>query len=268
MDPPQPGEATLAENTMSHDHTIIQQFSLQAGPFAELPGHSDALQLLIQCAGAAASDVVLDVACGPGLVACAFAEHVAHVTGIDITPNMIGQATKRQHEKNLQNVAWHIGTVLPLPFPDAQFSIVVTRYSFHHFLDPMAVLLEMVRVCQPGGKVLVVDAVLPAEKAAAYNRMEKLRDPSHTQALSVEEMSRMVHASGLRHIRTTRYMVEMELETQLAASFPNPGDDEKLRQLVMADIGHDSLGVGAHRVGRDIHFAYPILITVGEKVAD
>jgi ubiquinone/menaquinone biosynthesis C-methylase UbiE len=212
--------------------------------------------------------VVLDVACGPGLVACAFAEHVAHVTGIDITPAMIEQATKRQHERHLQNVAWHIGTVLPLPFPDAQFSIVVTRYSFHHLLDPMAVLLEMVRVCRPGGKVMVVDAVLPAEKAAAYNRMEKLRDPSHTQALSVEEMSHMVHASGLRHSRTARYTVEMELETQLAASFPNPGDDEKFRQLVTADIGRDDLGVGAHRVGRDIHFAYPILITVGEKVAE
>jgi hypothetical protein len=132
----------------------------------------------------------------------------------------------------------------------------------------MAVLLEMVRVCRPGGKVMVVDAVLPAEKTAAYNRMEKLRDPSHTQALSVEEMSHMVHASGLRHSRTARYTVEMELETQLAASFPNPGDDEKLRQLVTADIGHDDLGVGAHRVGRDIHFAYPILITVGEKATE
>lgn len=253
---------------MSHDDTIIQQFSLQAKPFAELPGHSDALQLLIQYSRAAQSDVVLDVACGPGLVACAFAEHVAHVTGIDITPNMIEQARKRQQDKNLQNVTWHIGTVLPLPFPDAQFSIVVTRYSFHHLLDPMAVLLEMVRVCRPGGKVLVADAVLPAEKVAAYNRMEKLRDPSHTQALNVEEISHMMHTSGLRHIRTARYTVEMELERQLAASFPNPGDDEKIRQLVTADIGHDHLGVGAHRVGSEIHFAYPILIIVGEKVAE
>jgi hypothetical protein len=98
--------------------------------------------------------------------------------------------------------------------------------------------------------------------------MEKLRDPSHAQALSVGEMSHMIHASGLRHIRTTRYTVEMELETQLAASFPNPGDDEKIRQLVTADIGHDHLGIGAHRVGGEIHFAYPILITVGEKVAE
>lgn len=253
---------------MGHDDTIIQQFSLQAKPFAEVPGHSDALQLLIQCSGVVQSDLVLDVACGPGLVACAFAEHVAHVTGIDITPKMIDQAIKRQQDKNLKNVTWRIGTVLPLPFPDAEFSIVVTRYSFHHMLDPMAVLSEMVRVCRPGGKVLVVDAVLPAEKVAAYNQMEKLRDPSHTRALSGEEMSHMIHASGLRHIRTARYTVEMELETQLAASFPNPGDDEKIRQLVTADIEFDHLGVGAHRVGRDIHFAYPILITIGEKAAE
>ncbi len=252
---------------MNHEQTIIQQFSLQAVPFAELPGHADSLRMLIECSGASDSDAVLDVACGPGLVACAFAGHVAHVTGIDITPTMIEQATKRQEAQHLHNVSWKIGKVLPLPFPEAQFSIVLTRYSFHHFLDPMAVLVEMVRVCKPGGKVMVVDAVLPAEKADAYNRMEKLRDPSHTKALSVEEMSHMVHASGLVNVRTARYTVEMELETQLAASFPHPGDDEKLRQLVISDIGHDRIGVAAHRVGRDVHFAYPILMTVGEKIA-
>ena len=53
--------------------------------------------------------------------------------------------------KQLTNLTWVVGDAVPLPFPVAAFSAVVTRYSFHHFLDPRAVLAGMVRVCAPGG---------------------------------------------------------------------------------------------------------------------
>ncbi|MCW5782862.1 MAG: methyltransferase domain-containing protein [Nitrospirales bacterium] len=252
---------------MEHHDTIISQFTLQAVPFAELPGHSASMDMLVQFSGVGARDTVLDVACGPGIVACELAKHAAHVTGLDLTPTMIEEAGKRQQEQNLTNVSWHIGDVLPLPFPSAHFSCVVTRYSFHHFLDPMAVLLEMVRVCKPHGRVMVVDAVLPSEKIEAYNRMEQLRDPSHTKALSFAEMAIAIETSGLTNIKTGRYKVEMELERQLAASFPHPGDKDKLGRIFESDIGKDAMGVGVHRMGSEIHFAYPILITVGQKVA-
>ncbi|WP_447962568.1 class I SAM-dependent methyltransferase [Nitrospira sp. Ecomares 2.1] len=252
---------------MEHNDTIITQFTLQAVPFSELPGHSESMDMLVPFSGVCATDTVLDVACGPGIVACEFAKHVAHVTGLDLTPTMIEEARKRQQEQNLTNVSWHIGEVLPLPFPDAHFSCVVTRYSFHHFLDPVAVLLEMVRVCKPEGRVMVVDAVLPSEKIDAYNRMEQIRDPSHTKALSFDGMAAAIETSGLTNIKTGRYKVEMELEQQLAASFPHSGDKDKLRQMFQSDIGKDAMGVGVHRMGSEIRFAYPILITVGQKVA-
>ncbi len=250
---------------MHHHHTIIEQFSLQAVPFAELPGHSDSIQRLIEFSQVSTADTVLDLACGPGLVACAFAEHTAHVTGIDLTPKMIAQAEKCQRENHVTNVSWKIGNVLSLPFSDSSFSCVITRYSFHHFLDPRAVLAEMVRVCKPCGTVMVVDAVLPSEKIEAYNHMETLRDPSHTKALSFNEMATMIEKSGLRKMRTARYTVAMELEQQLAASFPNPGDEETLRHLFASDIGHDRMGLSTHRIHGAIHFSYPILMTVGEK---
>ena len=97
--------------------------------------------------------------------------------------------------------------------------------------------------------------------------MERLRDPSHTRALTYPEMAEIVGASGLTDIRTGHYKVEMELEKQLRASFPNPGDADRIRRLFEADLGVDDLGVGAHRQGTEIHFAYPILVVVGEKSA-
>ena len=99
---------------------------------------------------------------------------------------MIEQAQALQQAQGLTNLTWRIGNVLPLPFPDASFSLVFTRYSFHHLLDPEAVLAEMVRVCSPGGRVAVVDVFTSSpEQAEAFNRMERLRDPSHVRALSL-----------------------------------------------------------------------------------
>ncbi len=250
-----------------HNQRIVDQFSRQAVPFAELPGHSQSMQLLIDLSGVSASDTVLDLACGPGLVACEFAPFAHHVTGIDLTPKMIEQAEERQKARGLANLSFQVGDVLPLPFPDASFSVMLTRYSFHHFLDPKAVLEEMVRVCKPGGKILVIDVVQPPDKVEAYDRLEKLRDPSHVHALTYPEMAGLIAGSGLLEIRTARYKVEGELEQQLKASFPNPGDDEVIRAMFRADLVSDRLGLDIHRQGDEIRFAIPILVVAGKKPA-
>ena len=80
-------------------------------------------------------------------------------------------------------MAWQVAAVPPLSFDDETFSLVLTRYSCHHFPDPPAVLREMVRVCKTAGRVVVIDVFMTTtEQAHAYNQMEKLRDPSHVSA--------------------------------------------------------------------------------------
>lgn len=253
------------EDKQGHDARIVDQFTKQAIPFTELPGHMDSIQMLIEMSKVTSEDFVLDVACGPGMVACEFAKVARHVTGIDITEKMIEQAHKRQKELGLTNLSWDIGSVLPLPYESESFSAVITRYSFHHFLDPDAVLSEMCRVCKQGGVVLIADTVLSKENVDAYNRMEKLRDPSHTQALSFDDFDQMMRNSGLKNLRRGSYKVEMELEKQLKASFPNPGDDEKIREIFRQDVELDKLGMSAHMVVNEIHFSYPISIYLGNK---
>jgi ubiquinone/menaquinone biosynthesis C-methylase UbiE len=247
---------------------ILDQFTRQAVPFAEMPAHSndEANRFLIDLAGIGREDTVLDVACGPGLVACALAEVARHVTGLDLTPAMIEQAKARQKAKGLTNLTWIVGDAVPLPFPDAAFSVVVTRYSFHHFLDPQEVLAEMVRVCEPGGRVAVIDVFTSSpEQAVAYNRVEKLRDPSHVWALSLEELTGLCHDAGLRDVKAAFFKLEMALETLLAASFPNPGDADRIRQTFADDVGVNRLGLGAARKDGAIHFAFPIVVIGGRK---
>ena len=250
-----------------HQAAILDQFSRQAVPFSQQQAHSKEsfLNLLLEMSGVGPADTVLDVACGPGLVACAFAARAQHVTGIDLTPAMIARAQEIQREQGLTNLTWQIGNVLPLPFPDGAFSLVVTRYTFHHFLDPQAVLAEMVRVCRPGGTVLVADVTMAPEKRDFFDVEEKLRDPSHTRTLTPAEFLQMAEALKLREIRHQFVKSERNLEAHLKASFPNPGDGEKIRRLFREDIGKDALGLGAHWQGDQIHFAYPIIVMAGRK---
>ncbi|WP_052293515.1 class I SAM-dependent methyltransferase [Deferribacteres bacterium DY0037] len=127
-----------------HNSEIVKQFSKQAIPFTKLPGHMDATQLLISFSKVDATDNVIDVACGPGLVVCEFAKHCKEITGIDITPEMIKLAKDRQRGKGIRNILWNIGDAYPLPYADNTFSLVITRYSFHHFLNPGEALKEIV----------------------------------------------------------------------------------------------------------------------------
>ncbi len=251
----------------THQESIIDQFTRQAIPFSKCSGHTnqESLHLLMEMATVSLHDTVLDVACGSGIVACAFATVASHVTGIDITPTMLEQAEILAQQKSLTNLSWQLGNIETLPFPDASFSIVLSRYAFHHFLQPNAVLSEMVRVCRPGGRVMIADVALPADKVDAYDRAEILRDPSHTHALTLEEFPKLIADANLQNTKLAFYKVELELEQQLAASFPNLGDDEKLRQIFREDVDIDRLGVDAHFRGNEIHYTVPISVIVGEK---
>lgn len=253
---------------MSRDHqaVILDQFTRQATPFATSPAIQDeqALALIVDFSGAGADDTVLDVACGPGIVVCAFARTVRHATGIDVTPAMLERARTLQRERGLTNVTWRQGDVLPLPYPDASFTIVVSRFAFHHFLEPWRVLAEMRRVCAPGGIVMVVDAAPAADRADAFNRMEKLRDPSHARALPIDEQLALFASAGLSEPRVTWYRLEGELEGLLTRSFPNAGDAEKIRRTFEAALADDALGMNVRRADGTIRFGYPVAVLAAQ----
>ena len=255
--------------TRGHREAILDQFTRQAVPFSTSPTIRDeqALALLVEASGAGPDDTVLDVACGGGNVVCAFAAVVRHATGLDVTPAMLDQARALQREKALDNVRWHLGDVLPLPFLDAAFSIVTSRFAFHHFLDPGAVLAEMRRVCAPGGRVVVADADASADpaKAAAFNRMERLRDPSHARAMPRAELTDLFTSVGLPAPRLTHYQLKTDLESLLARSFPERGDADKIREMFHAALEDDNLGIPVHKEEGKIHLAYPIAILTSQK---
>jgi ubiquinone/menaquinone biosynthesis C-methylase UbiE len=101
----------MSDRAAEQRRLILDPFTRQAVPFSQMPAHSneESVRLLIDLAEIGPEDAVLDVACGPGLVACSVAEVARHVTGLDLTPAMIEQARARQRARGLAKLTWVVG---------------------------------------------------------------------------------------------------------------------------------------------------------------
>src|SRR5439155_15131962 len=99
-------------------------------------------------------------------------------------------------------------------------------------------------------------------KAAAFNRMEKLRDPSHVRALTLAELEGLFAEVGLSAPRAKFYQLKSELEGLLERSFPEPGDAERIRRIFLDSLDSDGLGLATQPRGDTIVFAYPVAALV------
>lgn len=251
--------------TSAHDRTVLEQFTKQAVTFATAPIHQDGLELIRSAARLTRADDVLDVACGPGIVACALAPLARHMTGVDITPRMIEEAALTANRHGIENATWIIGSAAPLPFPDQSFSVVLTRYSFHHFSTPAAALSEMFRVCRPGGRVVVTDLSIPPPAGLLFDAVERWRDPSHVHALSPEELRVLFQAQSACELEEASFGLDIELEPQLARSFPITGGADRVRQAYADSIASNSLGIQTRIVDGSIWSTWPIRVLAATK---
>jgi len=251
----------------SDNKMTIDQFTRQAAGYASAATirNDQVIQRMVYLADLDVDDTTLDVACGPGLIVCAFASRVGHAAGIDLTPAMLDQARRLQSDSGLSNITWTEGDVSHLPYADGKFSVVTSRYAFHHFRDPLAVLHEMVRVAKPGGTILIADSAPAAEKADAFNAMERLRDPSHVRALTVEQWISLFVAAGLAPNHVESFRLAGDLDSLLARSYPNPGDELRVRQMFESSLNDDFLDVQPRRDCEKIVYGFPILIFRSRK---
>ena len=131
---------------------------------------------------------VLDAGCGSGAMARAMAAACpeARVTGLDRRGNYLDFAREHAAADGLANVDVTAGDLFALPFADAGFDGVWTKYVLQWLAEPVAALAELKRVLEPGGWLVSADfdgfmvehfPVDPEFEATAKRLMPQLVDP-------------------------------------------------------------------------------------------
>jgi SAM-dependent methyltransferase len=120
------------------------------------------------------------------------------------------------------NVLFVEADAYALPFTGGAFDVAMCRFALHHMTEPARAIAEMARVVRDGGRVALIDmvAVDPA-LAPEHDRLEILRDPSHTRAMAAEEVTGALRAAGAAPREPVFRDQAMEYDRWLGQSKPS-----------------------------------------------
>jgi len=119
---------------------------------------TEAVRPLLERAGVASGERILDLGTGPGVVAEAAAALGATPVGVDFSEAMLAEARRRHPGLELR-----AGSAEELPFADEEFDAVVGNFVLHHSARPDRVLSEAHRVLRPGGRTAFTVWADPSE---------------------------------------------------------------------------------------------------------
>lgn len=257
----------------SHARTVEEAFTRQAAAFEDSRVNrvftTDA-EWLFERLELGGRELVLDVAAGTGHAARLLAPHVLAVVAVDSTAAMLAEGRERLERDGVRNVVLLRGDANHLRFADATFDVAVTRFALHHLEDPAVAVAEMVRCLRPGGRVVVADLVASEdpEVARRQNRLERLRDPSHTRALSAPELAGLLEAAGLEEVGVEARGIERPLEPWLDQTGSPPEVVREVERELRADLqGGPATGLEPSEHHGALHFVQGFASVMGVRPA-
>jgi ubiquinone/menaquinone biosynthesis C-methylase UbiE len=253
-----------------HQETVRRQFARQAPAFED-PTRSfardDVLAWIVANTPMHPDDAVLEVAAGTAIVSRALSPLARLVVAVDLTPEMLAEGKRVADGAGLRNVVFQEADATALPFLDASFDRVVSRLAVHHFEDPSRLLAEMVRVCRPDGTVTIIDMVAPdAASAELFNDLEHRRDPSHTRALTLDQLRDAVTAAGARVTHHSSWD-NVLIGSRWLEQTDTPADDAALIHAAWDDeiSGGPVTGMQPRRTDTGIQFTHRWELLVAER---
>lgn len=256
LSPAAAGEESAAASPLpwakgSHVRAVVGQYRRisRVDTLVEDSGDEEPAERLVQMAPLTAGDSVLEIGCGSGTTALAFAPHVAEVIGVDVCPAMLEVAERRRITRKVKNAQFRWAEATELPFADGTFNLVVCHDLLRYVGELTALLHEARRVLAPGGRLLLEELVgcEDAVKRATHEAIEIERDLAFLRAYTVEEILNALALSGLRVEVAEQYERQHEVEQWLARAAAPESAREKVRLMIEASLPGDAAGLRVHR---------------------
>ena len=252
---------------MKHEDTVKQSFKIQAKKFAAYHmSKAEYTDYLIQKIGAGGKEHALEVAAGTCICGRVLAPFVEDITCLDLTEEMLEQGKRLAEESGLKNIYFRTGNAEKLPYEEETFDLVITRLSFHHFINPVIPFREMQRVLKKGGKLVVWDMEATEEPLRKIDdKIEKLRDPSHTRILSREEFEEMFEKDFWLQCEETT-LVPVKLKSWMELTDTPEELQNEIVDLMKNDLaGGEKAGFSPYMKGTEIMFDHRWLLLIGIK---
>jgi ubiquinone/menaquinone biosynthesis C-methylase UbiE len=220
---------------ISHDEQVDRQFGPVAAAYLTSRVHAEGADLSQAAGKLKGCARVLDVGCGAGHLSFAVAPEVGAIVACDLSPGMLAAVSAEAQRRGLSNIETQQGAAEALPFADASFDAVCTRFSAHHWADLRRGLAEMRRVLKPGGRAVFIDIVAPASALldTHLQALELLRDASHVRDHSVAEWAEHLVDTGFAIAAAHEaWPLRMEFDTWVARMKTPPDRVAVLRSML------------------------------------
>lgn len=233
-----PSRASRSQPTHAHQSLVGEQFGARAKAYLDSAVHARGQDLddLVALARGRAGARALDMGCGGGHAAFALAPHVAEIVACDLSPEMLAVVAASAAERGLAHLSTRQCVAESLPFDDACFDLVASRYSAHHWSDMEAGVREAARVLKPGGTFAMIDSVSTGVPLfdTFDQAIELLRDISHVRNYSRAEWHAAIARAGLDAGATTPYRVALDFGAWITRMATPPLRTEAIRDLQVA----------------------------------